>query len=270
MNAHEYRSLLNEILSTLTALVRGVIGNDGVPVTDKQRVDAALLLLLRMQDARLASLRTSQEYLLEQGADKLLWGEPEQYGLGAILDVFQRVADDIGADESNRSAPHVITKATRRVTRALQRHAEQPARDLVVMTADRIEGGAWQRVLTGVRSCSFCAMLASRGPIYESRETAQRGPGIVMRGGVPVDVYHDGCDCIVIFVPQGLKDWEGRTQWKRLQHMWFQADNAEDDDRPTRNVFRSYWESEVEKGNGLRYVADSIAEQAQTAAAEVA
>lgn len=270
MNAHEYRSLLNAILASLTGLVRAVLG-DGFPVDDKQRAEAALMLLTRMQDARRSTYRTSQEYLAAQSADALLWGQPEQYGLGAILDVFQRITEDMGVDESNRVDAHVITDATKRVTRALQRHAEQPARDLVVMTADRIEGGAWQRVLTGPRSCSFCAMLASRGPIYESHSTAERGPGKAMRGGVEIDVYHDGCDCLVIFVPAGLKDWEGRSQWKRLQHMWFQADKDEDDFRATRKVFRSYWESEVRKGKGLKYVADSIAERAtQTAAAEVA
>lgn len=268
MNASAYRSLLDAILSKLGDLVRAVM-SDGIPITDRERADAALMLLRRMQVARSETQAVASGYLQAQGmaAD----AAAQQYGLGAILDVFERVAKEVGANEHNNTAPDITMKATRRITRALARHAEQPARDLVVVTAERVEGGAWQRVLTGARSCAFCAMLASRGPIYESHDTAERGPGVAMRGGVPVDVYHDGCDCLVIFVPAGLKDWEGRAQWKRLQHMWHQADNAEDDDRPTRNVFRSFWESEVANGNGSKYVADSIVEQANnTLAAQVA
>lgn len=267
MNASAYRSLLDAILARLGDLVRAVL-SEGIPITDRERADAALMLLRSMQLARSETQAVASGYL--QGLGVASDAAAEQYGLGAILDVFERVANDVGANEHNHTAPDITMKATRRVARALARHAEQPARDLVAVTAESIEGGAWQRVLTGARSCAFCAMLASRGPIYESHKTAEHGPGKVMRGGVEIDVYHDGCDCLVIFVPAGLKDWEGRAQWKRLQHMWHQADNAEDDDRPTRNVFRSFWESEVAKGNGSKYVADSIVEQASTAVAKVA
>ena len=43
------------------------------------------------------------------------------------------------------------------------------------------------RVPSGARTCAWCTLLASRGFVYLSRETA----------GIPGDDYHDDCDCQV-------------------------------------------------------------------------
>ena len=46
----------------------------------------------------------------------------------------------------------------------------------------------WTRVTVGT-SCAFCTMLASRGAVYLSRESA---------GGTPSSKFHDDCDCVVL------------------------------------------------------------------------
>lgn len=52
---------------------------------------------------------------------------------------------------------------------------------------DRADGVRFARVPTGTETCSFCYMLASRGAVYESRETAgeQRH-------------FHRHCDCKIV------------------------------------------------------------------------
>ena len=46
----------------------------------------------------------------------------------------------------------------------------------------------WTRVTVGA-SCAFCVMLASRGAVYLSRESA---------GGTLSTKFHDDCDCVVL------------------------------------------------------------------------
>ena len=48
-------------------------------------------------------------------------------------------------------------------------------------------GGRYARVPTGDKTCAFCLMLASRGFIYRSEDSAGE-----------FDQYHDDCDCEVV------------------------------------------------------------------------
>lgn len=52
---------------------------------------------------------------------------------------------------------------------------------------DRDRGARFARVMTGAENCEFCLMLASRGAVYHTRETA----GEFRR-------FHRGCDCKVV------------------------------------------------------------------------
>lgn len=51
----------------------------------------------------------------------------------------------------------------------------------------------WRRVTDG-DPCTFCAMLASRGPVYGSRELAATTPGSGIMTGSPLR-YHGHCGC---------------------------------------------------------------------------
>lgn len=67
----------------------------------------------------------------------------------------------------------------------------------------------WARVLAGETNCAFCAMLASRGPVYKSGVTA----------GFEA---HDGCDCSATLVVKN-QPWEGEAEWRALEELWRDA-----------------------------------------------
>jgi hypothetical protein len=100
----------------------------------------------------------------------------------------------------------------------------------------------WARVLTGAESCAFCAMLASRGPVYSEdtvvttgkprevrpRQVHYRNPGAT--GGHTYvsgsrregEKYHDHCDCIAVLVVKGVP-WNGEQQYHDLKDLWDDA-----------------------------------------------
>ena len=56
-------------------------------------------------------------------------------------------------------------------------------------------GAGWARVPTGSETCAFCLMLASRGGVYHSKQTAGEGKK-----------YHGDCDCTPTLV-RGPEDY---------------------------------------------------------------
>lgn len=73
-----------------------------------------------------------------------------------------------------------------------RRHAREPARELTMRTTSRTRGlKGYKRVLTGAETCSFCAMLAGRGAVYDAETVRFRS--------------HDNCDCIGVPATGGPK-----------------------------------------------------------------
>jgi hypothetical protein len=70
---------------------------------------------------------------------------------------------------------------------ALDRYVKFPARQTVIDAAKRHKKLRFARVPTGAKTCEFCLLLASRGFVYWSRETA----GEFSR-------FHSHCDCLVV------------------------------------------------------------------------
>lgn len=62
---------------------------------------------------------------------------------------------------------------------------------------DRDKGAMFARVPTGIETCPFCLMLASRGAVYHSRKTAGEWGR-----------FHRGCDCKVVPSFEGDPDAE--------------------------------------------------------------
>lgn len=72
---------------------------------------------------------------------------------------------------------------------ALQRFVLYGSRDTIARNAGRDPARPrFARVPTGAKTCAWCTMLASRGFVYMTRETA----------GMARDHYHDDCDCQVV------------------------------------------------------------------------
>ncbi|MCG5460840.1 hypothetical protein MED01_004266 [Micromonospora sp. MED01] len=78
-------------------------------------------------------------------------------------------------------------KALEHLSGGVQRMVLQPARETIADSVDQDPADArWARVPTGSTTCAFCRLLASRGAVYHSEETA---------GGL-ASSYHGTCDCV--------------------------------------------------------------------------
>lgn len=103
----------------------------------------------------------------EQALSSLFWTGPAYYRAAVARDVPVAKAADVALSGSLKAA---------------MRLSLQGGRETITSTVDSsrvIEGIA--RVTDG-KPCSFCALLASRGAVYKSEETARFRP-------------HDGCGC---------------------------------------------------------------------------
>jgi hypothetical protein len=238
-------------LAPLIAMLR----DQGIPVTEKQRWDMAVQMVGPLRESRNVAQQAALLYLASQGFPSVK--AVPKYDVVAVVDMLQRVvgraqtADLKPVTSANRRDTLVVEKVGASIVRAAERHAQQPARDMVQKVADDWPGVAWARVLTGARSCYFCAMLASRGPVYTS-ETAAK-----FRGGQRVDRYHDGCDCEVVLV-QNYSTWEGRRAHKLLAELW--EDSTEGTSgRRSMNAFRRAYEKQTGAG---KFRPDSFTAQA--------
>ncbi|MEU3011065.1 hypothetical protein [Nocardia asteroides] len=145
--------------------------------------------------------------------------------------------------DANRRDPVVVRTVTERVSATVERHIRQVDRETIIETANSsADEIGWARVLSGAENCAFCAMLASRGPVYRSDKSAlsvvgdRRGR---TRGSRELgERYHDHCDCEAVLVREG-QDWAGREEFERLQRMWVAASAAHGDD--TTRAFNRSW-----------------------------
>ncbi len=105
----------------------------------------------------------------------------------------------------------------------------------------------WARVLTGGENCPFCAMLASRGPVYASKQTA-------LFAGVGVDGYHDHCDCEAVLVVEG-RDWVGREQYENLEQLWMESTVGTSGNDSVK-AFAQAWNAKVASEEIDAFIAD--------------
>lgn len=104
-----------------------------------------------------------------------------------------------------------------------------PERDRPKPDSRPIKG--WARIATGRETCAWCLMLISRGPVYQSAETAgldldDQSAAEMLAAGQDVrahmDEWHPGCDCKVVPV-YDKRDWPGYDEWKRAEDLWKEA-----------------------------------------------
>lgn len=156
---------------------------------------------------------------------------------------------------------HVVDREFRAITGNLgvwaNKATHMASRNLIVESAG-YAGSRWRRVTDG-NPCAFCAMLAARGPVYLTRESAghvvgremgrgtkhYRSTGKVSYGG-PADRrrgtrdigerYHDRCGCTVEEV---TGDWSPTAEEQRFVNLYRDAlERLQDQDQPasTTNI----------------------------------
>jgi hypothetical protein len=90
------------------------------------------------------------------------------------------------------------------VSGAASRHVLDGGRQLLANTVEKdATAVGWARV-TGPHPCAFCALLASRGPVYKSARTAS-----VSKSG---ERYHDHCACATEPFFDRSADWPDRSR----------------------------------------------------------
>lgn len=123
-----------------------------------------------------------------------------------------------------RGAPLAIASqvAEARSAASAMRHVLNGGRDTIVQTVDTDrQARGWARVVSG-SGCAFCAMLASRGPVY--------------RGGSVQFDAHDGCLCGAEPVYRDDAEWPRGA--RRYRALWDEATTGLPADEDPLNAFR--------------------------------
>lgn len=102
---------------------------------------------------------------------------------------------------------------------------------LLTVESDRQALG-WQRVMHG-KTCAFCAMLASRGPVFKTKRSAGDPRSRPAR-------FHDHCDCTVEPVYSSESTWPQASV--RARDMWAQS-TAGLSGKDAINAFRVAYEA---------------------------
>lgn len=173
-------------------------------------------------------------------------------GFPAIADPYAAMAADLAADWYDDSAPdlpytaiptgmpdvNALNESTSwalgatgeaalaRLSGTLQRAVYNSARDTIYSNTAREPGSKWVRYASA-NACAFCALLATRGQVYASKQSALRvvgrgrdvstnynadgtrksggqAQGVKTRGSRPLgEKYHDHCHCVAVEVRPG-------------------------------------------------------------------
>lgn len=145
------------------------------------------------------------------------------------------VASAVGAEQVDAAVGWALSMDdfTTAMSGAVLRLGQAPARQTVVRSAMAADRGFCRVVASD--ACPWCLMLASRGAVYESAESASvSGQGRVRTGAKqePGESFHDHCRCEVIEVRNARdlpefnirlrEDWETATKGKsgKLFDVW--------------------------------------------------
>lgn len=105
--------------------------------------------------------------------------------------------------------PAVVERFIDELAASASRHVKSSSRDLVMDTA-RLNKAGWARQLTGRETCTFCAMLVSRGAVYSEKSVNFR--------------THNNCDCTATLVLEPGDDYDGKETAARLNGLYRAAE----------------------------------------------
>lgn len=131
-------------------------------------------------------------------------------------------------------------KALVDVTGAASRHVLDGGRQLITKAVDMDELAVGFSRVTDDDPCAFCAMLASRGPVYASRATAGRTTERSKKRG-PGKEYHDHCGCSVEAIYFEDADWPGKA--RDFEQLWIDSTKGKGG-KAALNAFRQAYEAQ--------------------------
>lgn len=125
-------------------------------------------------------------------------------------------------------------KALVDVSGAASRHVLAGGRQLVTEAVYKDELAIKYARVTDGDPCAFCAMLAGRGPVYASKETAFRTTARSKKRGAG-QRYHDHCGCTV--EPGFFDDAEWPGRGREFEQLW------KDSTKGKRDAFKAFREA---------------------------
>lgn len=137
-----------------------------------------------------------------------------------------------GAFRRSLRAGHTADRARRnagvQLAGAMQNLVADAGRDTIRdSVADDLDAIGWVRI-TDAKPCAFCALLAGRGPVYQTRQTA-------------AFQAHAHCRCVAAPVFSRDEAWLGHS--KDLAEQWQQV-TAGHSGKDAINVWRRHWEGQ--------------------------
>lgn len=155
-----------------------------------------------------AALEACMEALAQQYGTVVASAAAEWYeelrAADGLADGFTALVDDtLSVDALRASTGYQLRNGdpdalASRLGGVLQRHILGAGRQTIDRNMDADPADVrYARIPRGPKTCAFCSMLASRGWVYRSRETASQRK----KGGR----YHDRCDCAIV------PSWSKRT-----------------------------------------------------------
>jgi hypothetical protein len=148
---------------------------------------------------------------------QLIDGTEDSTGVGAFLHAIKTGQT---VERARNNAGVRLSGATSKLVLDVGRQTVQQA------VLDDFEALGWARV-TDAKPCAFCALLASRGPVYKSERTA-------------AFQAHNHCACMPAAVFSHDEAWLGNAE--ELQQQWYQATQGHSGKAAIR-AWRQYWDS---------------------------
>jgi hypothetical protein len=250
MNLSAYRLALDAatggIVPVVTRLIFSLYRGEDRQAEIRQ---LAPVLVEVIRGARYDAHEAATEFLLDTAEDHGIEDpyvpELADYSINSVETVLR---------EDLRGAPN---EAAERISARLSQHVEDAARQTVVRSVEdyrepateaderhysyaalrgtdadddeidrefrESQARSWARVLTGAENCAFCVMLASRGPVYETAESAGRiaASDLFREAGAVgwANSYHPNCDCLVVPI-YDYNSWPGQDQFSELRKFY--------------------------------------------------
>jgi hypothetical protein len=137
----------------------------------------------------------------------------------ATKDLWPRDPEASGVTDAQRAPMAVrLDAAESKSEMAMQRLVANQGRDTMrqAVQGDRYAVGYARTAALG--ACSFCKLMASRGAVYKTAETAGRNANERFSGDASVVKFHNDCHCgiIPVFRGQRFELSPQATEWDRI------------------------------------------------------
>lgn len=165
----------------------------------------------------------SQSAGLSDAMAEVITGTAPQVAASVTVEVDAKAVEGTVRRQINlvrAGKPGEFAEAIGRIPKS---YGKRAARERALGNVDK--NVRYQRVQQGESTCTFCQMLAARGPVYVSESRAGK-----------FREFHKNCDCVVVPVPVGYKveGFDAQAEYDRWQAL--AAIDADDKRYPTKEA----------------------------------